>query len=90
MVRTRSGARGFLFDRLSQERQYELEELARQFDERQSQSQDNGNDMCDECEESQQSEAPTYNQNDACKRHRKPDSQPYSVDVVQYRRRKPH
>ena len=30
MVRTRSSARGFLFDRLSQERQYQLQELSTQ------------------------------------------------------------
>lgn len=33
---------------------------------------------------------PSYSANDHCKRHRKPDNEPYTEEVVAYSRRKPH
>lgn len=34
-------------------------------------------------------QGPSYRPNDHCKRHRTADSDPYTEDVVSYRRRKP-
>lgn len=50
---------------------------------------------CEEC--AQENQTPThtgnlgntYNPTDHCKRHRKPDDQPYTENVDSYRRRKP-
>lgn len=99
MVRTRSTARGFLFDQLSQEQQYQLEDLARQAgfnqddNNSQSYSQENSYDFdASERHESSNTDTgrPTYRPGDQCKRHRVRDNEPYSVEVISYRRRKPH
>jgi TRAP-type C4-dicarboxylate transport system substrate-binding protein len=96
MVRTRSSARGFLFDQLSQEQQYQLQEIAQQSGLQHGNSQEasqdnayeyNGNDDMET--DGYHTNRPTYRQGDQCKRHRVRDSHPDEVDVVSYRRRKP-
>lgn len=94
MVRTRSSARGFLFDRLSQEHQYQLQELAQQSgftDDNSSQSvhEDNSYEFSNGgSQDTSDDMRPTYRQGDDCKRHRVRDNQPYEVEVTSYRRRK--
>lgn len=105
MVNTRSRARGFLFDQLSQEQRYQLDDLrqrsgfsqqsnhSQHANDSQQSSQNNSYDFQYEMG-SQSSNTdtgrPTYRQGDQCKRHRVRDNQPYTVEVTSYRRRKAH
>lgn len=104
-ARTRRQARGFLYDRLSQEERYRRDET--------SQRQESEHE-CQVCEDmasdhdfsinasygSQSSQgsyvystppfrSALYSHADRCHRHRKPDDDPYTERVTSYKRRKP-
>jgi hypothetical protein len=87
MVRTRSSARGFLFDRLSQELLYQAQE--RDQEHYYSQDSYSAHSYHDDYEpETRQDGSPQYKENDQCRRHRLADNSPYTVEVKSYKRRK--
>jgi hypothetical protein len=57
-----------------------------------SQEDDQEEEVCESCmsqDNNDSMDGPSYGNRDNCKRHRKPDNDPYSETVVSYRRRKP-
>lgn len=101
VARTRKQARGFLFGNLSQERRYSREEhLEREAPEESHEECDecsqrsSSNDFMDFSnayepdDHANNGSSDMYRPNDRCRRHRKPDNEPYTETVVGYKRRK--